>query len=120
VPVVLVGGGAILAGEAIEGASSVTRPEGSAVANAIGAAIAHVGAEVDKVFSLDGTSRQVALQTAKDEAVLRAVEAGAAPATVEVVDVEETTLSYLPGNATRIRVKAVGDLPLTSATTRRR
>jgi N-methylhydantoinase A/oxoprolinase/acetone carboxylase beta subunit len=120
VPVVLVGGGAILAGEAIDGASSVTRPEGSAVANAIGAAIAHVGGEVDKVFSLDGTSRHVALQTATEEAVRRAVEAGAAAATVEVVDVEETTLSYLPGNATRIRVKAVGDLPSTSATRPRR
>ena len=31
---------------------------------------------------------------------------------VRIVDVEEVPLAYLPGNATRIRVKAVGDLEL--------
>ena len=30
--------------------------------------------------------------------------------TVEIVEVEEVPLAYLPGNATRIMVKAVGDL----------
>jgi hypothetical protein len=29
---------------------------------------------------------------------------------VEIVEVEEVPLAYLPGNATRIMVKAVGDL----------
>ena len=29
---------------------------------------------------------------------------------VEIVDVEDVPLAYLPGNATRVRVKAVGDL----------
>ena len=32
--------------------------------------------------------------------------------TVQVVDVEDVPLSYLPGNAVRVRVKAVGDLQL--------
>jgi hypothetical protein len=31
---------------------------------------------------------------------------------VEIVDVDEVPIAYLPGNATRIRVKAVGDLLL--------
>jgi hypothetical protein len=31
---------------------------------------------------------------------------------VQIVEVEEVPLTYLPGNATRIRVKAVGDLDL--------
>jgi N-methylhydantoinase A/oxoprolinase/acetone carboxylase beta subunit len=109
--VILVGGGAILATDEIEGASSVTRPEGWAVANAIGAAIAHVGSEVDRVFSLEGTSRQAILQVARDEAIRRAIAAGAAPDSVAIVDVDEIALTYLPGNATRVRVKAVGDLP---------
>ncbi|MDQ1628191.1 MAG: hypothetical protein QOI54_1935 [Actinomycetota bacterium] len=109
--VILVGGGAILATDDIEGASSVTRPDGWAVANAIGAAIAHVGSEVDRVFSLEGTSRSAILQLARGDAVRRAVAAGAAADSVEIVDVEEIALSYLPGNATRVRVKAVGDLP---------
>ena len=29
---------------------------------------------------------------------------------VEIVDVEDVPLAYLPGNATRVRVKAVGEL----------
>ena len=40
----------------------------------------------------------------------RAVEAGAVADSVEIVEVEEVPLAYLPSNATRIRVKAVGDL----------
>lgn len=110
-PVILVGGGAILVNGDIEGASAVTRPEGWAVANAIGAAIAHVGSEVDRVFSLEGTSRQVVLNSARDEAIRRAVAAGAAPSSVRIVEVDEIALTYLPGNATRVRVKAVGELP---------
>ena len=40
--------------------------------------------------------------------------AGADPATVEVVDIEEVPLAYLPSNAVRIRMKAVGDLALSA------
>ena len=40
----------------------------------------------------------------------RVLDGGAEPGTVEIVDVEEVPLAYLPGNATRIRVKAVGTL----------
>jgi N-methylhydantoinase A/oxoprolinase/acetone carboxylase beta subunit len=110
-PVILVGGGAILVSGDLEGASTVTRPDGWAVANAIGAAIAHVGSEVDRVFSLEGTSRQEVLNAAREEAIRQAVAAGAAPSSVTIVDVDEIALTYLPGNATRVRVKAVGELP---------
>ncbi len=109
-PVILVGGGAILVTRELASASEVIRPEHAAVANAIGAAIAQVGGEVDRVFSLDGISRDAALSEAKREAGEKAVAAGAAAETVEVVDVEEVPLAYLPSSATRIRVKAVGDL----------
>jgi hypothetical protein len=39
-----------------------------------------------------------------------AIRAGADPETVDVVDVQEVPLSYLPGNATRIRARAAGAL----------
>lgn len=55
-------------------------------------------------------SRDDALALAKQEAVDKAVATGAVRETVEIVDVEEVPLAYLPGNATRIAVKAVGDL----------
>jgi N-methylhydantoinase A/oxoprolinase/acetone carboxylase beta subunit len=112
VPVVLVGGGSILIGDRLQGASRIVRPEHFAVANAIGAAIAQVGGEVDKVVSLSGRSRADALDEAKSEAVEKAVAAGATPGTVEVIDVDEMALGYMPGNAVRIRIKAVGDLAL--------
>ena len=51
--------------------------------------------------------REDALAQAREEAIQKAVSAGADPATVQIVDVEEVPLAYLPSNATRIRMKAV-------------
>ena len=113
-PVVLVGGGSLLIGEALAGASDVLRPEHGDVANAIGAAIAQVGGQVEKVFSLESVARNEALAEIRAEAVNRAVAAGAEPGTVEVVELDEIPLTYLPGNATLIRAKAVGDLGITA------
>lgn len=111
-PVILVGGGSILVSRDLPAASEVLRPEHSSVANAIGAAIAQVGGETDRVFSLANTSRDAALDEAKQEARDKAITAGASDGSIRIVDVEEVPLSYLPGNATRIRVKAVGDLEM--------
>ncbi len=112
IPVVVVGGGSILLGDSLQGASELVKPERYAVANAIGAAIAQVGGEVDTIVALEGTTREAALEEAKAEAVDRAVAAGADRGSVRVVDVDDVPIAYLPGNATRIRVKAVGDLDL--------
>jgi N-methylhydantoinase A/oxoprolinase/acetone carboxylase beta subunit len=110
VPVIIVGGGSILVQKDIPGSSELVKPNHFAVANAIGAAIAQVGGECDRIFSLAEMSRDQALESAKQEARSRAVSAGADDSTVEIVEVEEVPLAYLPGNATRIMVKAVGDL----------
>ncbi len=110
VPVIVVGGGSILVTGDIEGASEIIKPDHFPVANAIGAAIAQVGGECDRIFSLAEMSRDDALDQAKAEASERAVNAGADPSSIEIVDVEEVPLAYLPGNATRIMVKAIGDL----------
>lgn len=112
VPAIVVGGGSILLKDDLPGVSEMVRPDHFAVANAIGAAIAQVGGEVDRIYSLDDTGRVEALENARSEAMDRAIVAGADPATVEVVDIEEVPLAYLPSNAVRIRMKAVGDLEL--------
>ena len=112
IPVVVVGGGSILLRDSLAGASELVKPEHFAVANAIGAAIAQVGGEVDKIVALEGTTRAGAIEEAKAEAVERAVAAGADRGAVRVVDVDDVPIAYLPGNATRIRVKAGGDLDL--------
>jgi len=82
------------------------------VANAIGAAIAQVGGETDRVFALAEMGRDEALRQARQEATDKAVAAGAKEETITIVDVEEVPLAYLPSNAVKIRVKAVGDLAL--------
>jgi N-methylhydantoinase A/oxoprolinase/acetone carboxylase beta subunit len=112
VPVVIVGGGSILLGDRLEGASHLVKPDHFAVANAIGAAIAQIGGEVDRIFAAAGRSHEQLMDEAKQEAVEKAVAAGATRSTVQVVDVDEVPISYLPGNAVRIRVKAVGELEL--------
>ena len=112
VPVIVVGGGSVLVARDIAGASQMVKPDHFEAANAVGAAIAQISGEVDRVYSLEDRSRESALDDAKAEASAKAVEAGADPGTVQIVDVEDVPLTYLPGNATRIRVKAVGDLSL--------
>jgi N-methylhydantoinase A/oxoprolinase/acetone carboxylase beta subunit len=114
-PVVAVGGGSILVPDEIAGALAVHRPAHFAVANAIGAAIAQVGGEVDRIFALGAQTRDQVLEQAKAEAVDRAVAAGAKPQDVRIVEVDEVPISYLPGNAVRVRVKAVGELQLDTA-----
>ena len=110
VPVVLVGGGSVLLGDSLSGASIVLRPEHAGVANAIGAAIAQVGGQVERVYSLESVGRQQAIADCSAAAVGRAEAAGADPASIEVVEIDEVPLTYVPSNATLVRVKAVGNL----------
>lgn len=112
IPAILVGGGSIIIPHLEKGISDVIRPEQASVANAIGAAIAQVGGEIDQIFSLDGdgTSREAVVDEAKEAAKKQAVDAGADSQTVAIVELAEVPLAYLPGNASRFMVKAVGDL----------
>ncbi len=108
--ILAVGGGAFLIPETLKGAAQVLRPEHAAVANAVGAAIAQVGAQVEKIVAYDTVSRPVALEQLRAEAQARVVEAGGDARTAQVVEVDEVFLSYLPGRAAQVRVKAVADL----------
>jgi N-methylhydantoinase A/oxoprolinase/acetone carboxylase beta subunit len=108
-PVIVVGGGSILVDGDIAGLQ-VIKPNHYGVANAVGAAIAQVSGEIDRVYALAEIGREKALEDAKTRAIDAAAEAGAARDTIEIVDVEDVPLAYLPGNATRVRVKAVGEL----------
>ena len=86
------------------------KPNHFAVANAVGAAIAQVSGEIDRVYSLASMSRADAIKDAAEKATAIAISAGARAGSIEVVDVEDVPLAYLPGNATRVHVKVVGDL----------
>ena len=106
------GGGSILLPDELPIFGEVRRPENYAVANAIGASIAQVGGEVDRVVAVEPTRRDSILDEVRQEAVDKAVAAGASPSSVQIVDFDEVPLPYLPGNATRVRAKAVGDLDM--------
>lgn len=110
ISVILVGGGSVILPDTLQGVAEVIRPQHFEVANAIGAAIAQVSGQIERVFSLDEFGREGALKLAKEMAVQEAIKAGANPETIEIVEVDDVPLAYLPGNATKIRVKAAGNL----------
>lgn len=112
IPVILVGGGSVILPDQLQGASQVLKPEHYEVANAIGSAIAQVSGQIERIFSIDELGREGALALAKDMAIQEAIKAGANPETIEIVEVDDVPLAYLPGNATKIRIKAAGNLTL--------
>ena len=108
--VVLVGGGTIVLPRQLKGAKEVHVPEDFDVANAIGAAISQVSGSIDGVYDVATKGREAVIKEVKAAAVAEALKAGAEEGTVEIVDLEEIPLAYLPSNAVRFRVKAVGEL----------
>ena len=110
VEVVLVGGGAIILPDDLKGASKVWNPEHSGCANAIGSAISKVSGIYEQLVDYNLVPREQALAQAKAEASRLAVQAGALPDPVEIIEVEDVPLAYHPGNTCRVRVKAAGDL----------
>lgn len=108
--IIAVGGGNFLIGEGVKGAARIVRPPHAAVANAVGAAIAQVGAQIDQIVDYDKIPRDAALARIRETVAARVAAAGAAAQSIEIVDVDEVFLSYLPGRAAQVRMKAVGDL----------
>jgi hydroxymethylpyrimidine/phosphomethylpyrimidine kinase len=90
----------------------VIRPPYFAAANAIGAAIAQTSGEVDRIYSLESMTREAALAAAETDARAQAMATGALEPSIIVTEREDVPLAYLRGNATRVRVKVVGDLRL--------
>jgi DUF917 family protein len=108
IPVLLVGGGAVIAPDTLRGASRVIKPQWSGVANAIGAAMARVSAVVDTVKSTEKQTSKEILADISEAAKQRAIEAGALSSSVQIVEVEDLPLQYV-ANQTRFIVRAAGD-----------
>lgn len=109
-PLVAVGGGAFLVPDDIPGVSRVLRPRHAQVANAVGAAIAFASGRWETIAPATGSARTEALDEARHQACQRAIQAGADPSAVEVIEIVEVPLSYLPEPAVRVHVKAAGPL----------
>lgn len=114
VPVLLVGGGAILAPDDLNGASRLVKPPFYDVANAVGAAISRVCGFVDMIQSTTDKTVQEAVDHAKTLAIERVVAAGAVESTVQIAEVEHMPVSYVEGRL-RTVVRAVGDLKISAS-----
>ena len=110
VPAVFVGGGTILNKENLNGISELVIPDNFAVANAVGAALGQVSGEVDRVFHYEKLCREKTIEQASNEAKQLAKEAGAKESSIEINEINENPLAYLPGKSVRLQIKAIGDL----------
>ncbi|ARM76940.1 hydantoinase/oxoprolinase N-terminal domain-containing protein [Acidianus manzaensis] len=109
IQVIAVGGGSIMIPDKLEGASTVIKPQNAQYANAIGATLTKIGATVERTFSYEQTSRESAIKNIIDEAKRIATTAGASNNTIEIREIEELQIPYLPGNSVKIKVKVVGE-----------
>ncbi len=108
VTLIAVGGGAFLVPDRLAGIGKVIRVPHGDCANAVGAAVAQVSGETDQIYR--DLTRAEAIAAAEAQAVERARAAGADPATIATVEVEDMPLAYLPGNALRVRVRVAGEM----------
>lgn len=112
VPLILVGGGSVLISKELDGISEVLVPKHADVANAVGASIAQVAGEIDKVVSYEGKDRKDVIDAAIEEAKVIAIDLGAIASSLEITEIEELPIPYMPGESVCLRVKVAGDLNL--------
>jgi N-methylhydantoinase A/oxoprolinase/acetone carboxylase beta subunit len=98
IPVVLVGGGAVIAPDSLKGASKVIKPHWSGVANAIGAATARVSGLVDSIESTESRTVSEAIEELSRRAVDRAVNNGAIRESVTIAEIDTLPLQVMPHN----------------------
>ncbi|KAJ3469968.1 hypothetical protein MRS44_000067 [Fusarium solani] len=115
--VLLVGGGALLVTEDLNGVDKCIVPIHQGAANAVGAAIAKVSGEIDIVEIPEGRSEKEVIDAACAKAVDLAVQKGAAKEGVQIVEINKMPLQYTPNGAMRIQIRAVGHLAIPSELT---
>lgn len=108
IPLVVVGGGGFLVPDSLSSAGSILRPEHGGVANAVGAAISLAGGRADQMAPMG--DRESAIEQASEAAIAKAIQAGADPLQVSVVEVLETHVPYTTQPTVNVTVKAAGPL----------
>ncbi|KAJ7178857.1 hydantoinase/oxoprolinase [Mycena crocata] len=112
--VLLVGGGSIIVPSDLKGVKEIILPPFHGVANAVGAAIANVSGDVDTIEILEGKKLPEVLERIKILATEKAIAAGAEPASVSIAEINVLPVQYVTNQATRIIVRAVGELGIPS------
>lgn len=113
IPLVVVGGGGFLVPDRLASAGRILRPDHGGVANAVGAAISLAGGRADQMAPMG--DRDAAIEQASEAAVAKAIQAGADPLQVSVVEVLETHVPYTAQPTVNVTVKAAGPLARLSA-----
>ncbi len=107
-PLVVVGRGHRLVPDRLPDVSEVIRPHDAELAAAIGAALAPASGQFARVCLNRPDTRRAVLEEVRAAAVARAIDAGADPDRVEVVEVDAVPLTSLVQPAVQIRVRAAG------------
>ncbi|KAJ0336575.1 hypothetical protein KNSL1_013238 [Colletotrichum chrysophilum] len=110
VHVLLVGGGALLVTEDLDGVEKCIQPIHQGAANAVGAAIGKISGEVDVIEILEGRDEKAVVAATCQKAIDMAVQKGASADDVRIVEVNKMPLQYVDNGAMRIQVRAVGKL----------
>ncbi|KAM0335218.1 hypothetical protein ACHAQA_000260 [Verticillium albo-atrum] len=110
VHILLVGGGALLVTEELDGVDKCIQPVHQGAANAVGAAIGKISGEVDVIEILEGRDEKEVVAAACQKAVDQAIAKGASAEDVSVVEINKIPLQYVDNGAMRIQVRAVGKL----------
>ncbi|KAK7683209.1 hypothetical protein QCA50_013882 [Cerrena zonata] len=110
ITLLLVGGGSIIAPAELTGVRESIRPPFFSVANAVGAAMAKVAGEVDTIEFLQNRSLDSVMEDIKQLAIDKCIRSGANPSTVRIVEIVNLPVQYVTNQATRIIVKAAGEL----------
>ena len=104
-PVILVGGGSALFPQGSLGDHYLT-PKFFNVANAYGAALAEISGCVDVVVSLQ--NREAVLEKLYQEAKQKAIEQGANPKTLRLIDQQIIPYHYIPNQMARVIIRFFG------------
>ena len=110
VPVILVGGGSALMPDHFQGVSEVVRPNHFEVANAIGVALGDISGQLDRIVQIAPNNRTQIMADLEQQAKSIAIEAGACPVGVAIIEKSEIPLSYLQGNMVHVKIKAAGQI----------
>ncbi|WCK52618.1 hydantoinase/oxoprolinase N-terminal domain-containing protein [Aneurinibacillus sp. Ricciae_BoGa-3] len=90
--------------------ADVVQPPNYMHVSAIGACIAPISGNVDRMYWLKGMEREDAVEMATQEAVQEAIRSGATLESVTAKSIKATPLAYIPSQALRVQVKAIASL----------
>jgi N-methylhydantoinase A/oxoprolinase/acetone carboxylase beta subunit len=105
---VVFGGASMLAPQELTGVGEVIAPGDGDIAGAVGLVVAPASGQADRICANRPGLRATTMEAVRADALARAIHAGADPANVQIVEVEEVPLSYIADPPIRIKVTAVG------------